>query len=125
MHEELFSGEPVSVKCFTFYNPDSINGPFGNFQLWIGATDVSGRMTSQILFGLGATMTLNLSGQRSGTNPIVCTLDGEGIVSGIGQPTVSVEQPVSITFASDWSTGQLDFSASPSGSGLPVTLVAC
>lgn len=116
----------MTVKCFSFYNPESINGPFGTFQLWIQSSDVAGRMTSQVLFGLGATTMLNLTGTRSGTDPIVCTLSGEGILVALGQGTVAVEQPVTIDFASDWSSGNLYFSStSGSGGGFPVTEVAC
>lgn len=117
------TGEPVTVKCFSFENPDSINGPFGTFQLWIEGSNVAGRMTIQILFGLGATTTLNLTGSLAGTNPIVCTLQGEGFVASLGQPTLSVSQAMSVSFASDWSTGQLSFSGS--GGGLPVLEVDC
>ena len=120
-------GEPVTVKCFSFYNPDSINGPFGTFQLWIESSNVAGRMTIQVLFGLGATTTLNLTGTLAGTNPIVCTLQGEGFIMSFGEPTLSVSQGISLSFASDWSTGQLTFSddGGGTGGGLPVTEVDC
>ena len=121
------TGEPVTVKCFSFYNPESINGPFGTFQLWIQSNDVAGRMTSQVLFGFGATTTLNLTGTRSDSDPIVCTLTGEGILVALGQSTVAVEQPMTINFASDWSSGELYFTSdgNTSGGGFPVTQVAC
>ena len=129
MTEELpfAPGRPVTVKCFSFYNPESINGPFGTFQLWIEDTDVAGRMTVQVLFGFGATTTLNLSGTRSGTNPIVCTMRGDGFIVALGQPTVGVDQDLSISFASDWSKGELFFTseAGTSGGGFPVQEIAC
>lgn len=120
-------GEPVTVKCFSFYNPESINGPFGTFQLWIESTDVAGRMTIQVLFGLGATTTLNLTGTRAGTDPIVCTMEGEGVVNALGQPMLSVDQALSVSFASDWSTGELSFTsdAGGPGGGFPVQEIAC
>lgn len=119
MSELAFApGEPVSVKCFSFQNPMSINGPFGTFQLWIGTTDVAGQMTMQTIFGLGTMTLLNLSGTMSGTDPIVCKLQAEGITHyNQSNLTVAVEGPITISFSSDWSTGSFD--------GLNVTRVPC
>ena len=119
MSELAFApGQPVSVKCFSFHNPMSINGPFGTFQLWIGTTDVAGQMTMQTIFGMGTTTLLNLSGTMSGTDPIVCKLQSEGITHyNQSNLTVAVEGPITISFSSDWSTGNFD--------GLNVTRVPC
>ena len=119
MSEVAFApGQVVSVKCFSFHNPLSINGPFGSFQLWIGTTDVAGQMTMQTIFGMGTTTLLNLSGTLSGTNPIVCTFQSEGITHyNQNNLTLAVEGPITISFSSDWSTGNFD--------GLNVIRVPC
>jgi hypothetical protein len=119
------TGDPVTVKCFSFQNPESINGPFGTFQLWIDGAEVGGQMTITTLFGLGSTTLLNLTGTISGTNPIVCALEGEGVFFSPGQLPLAVDEPVSISFASDFSTGQLSFSTDPFPGGLPVTETNC
>lgn len=129
--EVLFAtGDPVNVKCFTFQNPSSINGPFGSFQLWIDGSNILGRMTIGTLFALGSTKLLNLEGTSSGTNSIVCTLQGKGFstqrLNQFDKPLYA-ELGLTVTFASDWSTGSLIFSAATPEDfgGLPVTSVAC
>ena len=72
----------------------------------------------QTIFGMGTTTLLNLSGTRSGTDSIVCTLQSEGITYYRGSHlTLAVEGPITITFSSDWSTGTFD--------GLSVIRVPC
>jgi len=117
----------VNPMCFTFSNPLSINGPFGNFELWITDSNVRGVMTLRLLFGLGATANLVLTGAVSGTNPIVCTLQGNGVVTRPGQPPSSVQVGMTVTFVPDWSTGTLVFSEGVIGvaGGLPVQKVDC
>jgi hypothetical protein len=111
-------GQPVSVKCFSFTNPYSINGPFGTFQLWVQDTDVAGQMTMQTIFGMGTTTLLNLSGTLSGTDPIVCNLQSEGITRyNASNLTLAVEGPLTMSFSSDWTTGNFD--------GLNVIRVPC
>ncbi len=104
------SGEPVTVMCFAFNNPLSINGPFGNFQLWINGSQVEGQMTISLLFGQGSTTTLNLTGNLSGMTPIVCTLKGSGVlVTPLSdQPAQTVNVAINGSFASDWSTGEIN-----------------
>lgn len=126
----MAQGDSVDVKCFTFSNPSSINGPSGSFQLWIDGSSILGRMSIQTLFGLGSTTLLNLNGSLSGTDPIVCTLEGEGFITqGLNNldKALYTEMELTVSFSSDWSQGNLVFSeALPEvGDGLPVTSVTC
>lgn len=120
----------TNVKCFSFQNPSSINGPSGSFQLWINGSEVLGRMTIQTLFGMGSTTLLNLAGTSSDTGSVVCTLQGKGIsTQGLDSYANSTyaEIGMTLTFSSDWTQGSLVFSADlPEVSGgLPVTPVTC
>lgn len=117
------AGDPVTVKCFSFTNPESINGPFGSFQLWIDGSNVQGQMTIRTLFGLGSTTRLNLTGTLSGTSPIVCTLQGQGVseTPAPEQSASSVDVGLQVSFAADWSTGQLTLS----GLEFPVQAADC
>lgn len=123
----LSTSEPVNVMCFTYQNPSSINGPFGTFELWVSGSSVLGRMTLNLLFGLPSITNLNLEGTLSGTSPIVCKLQGKGYASQTGSSPVSADLGVTVTFASDWSTGELSFSSGVTGfpGGLPVQRVEC
>jgi hypothetical protein len=123
----LQTGDSVSVMCFSFQNPLSINGPFGTFQLWVDGANVLGRMTMTLLFGMPSSTILNLEGTASGTDPHVCTLTGKGYFSQFGSSPIHAELGMTITFASDWSKGELAFSQGVVGvtSGLPVQREAC
>ena len=114
------TGDPINVMCFDFKNPESVNEPSGNFMLWVDGSNVQGQMTISEIFALGATTYLNLTGTLSGTNPILCTLQGVGVTLAPGQPAASVNTPVNLSFASDWSTGQFT-----SLGDLPVQKVDC
>lgn len=113
--------------CFSFQNPFSINGPFGTFQLWVDGTNVLGRMTMTLLFGMPSSTILNLEGTSSGTDPIVCTLQGKGYYSQFGSSPIYAELGMTLTFASDWSKGELAFTEGVIGvtGGLPVQREQC
>lgn len=72
----------------------------------------------QTIFGMGTTTLLNLSGTLSGTDPIVCNLQSEGITRyNASNLTLAVEGPLTMSFSSDWTTGNFD--------GLNVIRVPC
>jgi hypothetical protein len=129
--ESPATAKPVTVMCFTFHNPLSINGPFGTFQLWVEDDNVHGRMTYQTLFGLGSTILLNLRGSRNNANPVIYTLEGVGVATqrldSFYKP-VFVASGVTVHLDSSGSQGELIFtSAAPSelSGGLPVKSVTC
>lgn len=123
----LTTGELVNVMCFSFQNPFSINGPFGTFQLWVEGGNVLGRMTLTLLFGLPSNTILNLEGTRSGTDPIVCNLQGKGYYAQFAHAPIYAELGMTVSFASDWSKGELVFTEGVIGvtGGLPVQREQC
>lgn len=127
----IANGDPVNVRCFTFSDPVSINGPSGNFQLWSEGNKVLGRLTMQTLFGLGTITLLNLAGfSHQGKDSIVCALHGRGYTSqdlGHIRNPVAIQLAIQVTFSPDWSQGTLEITTGlpQPGSGLPVKLVTC
>ena len=123
----LQTGSNVDVMCFSFQNPFSVNGPFGTIELWVEGSNVLGRMTLTLLFGLPSNTYLNLTGTCTGTSPHVCELDGKGYYLQFTHKPVKAELTMTQTMDADWSAGGLVFGQGVIGvtGGLPVKRQEC
>lgn len=125
---DLELGAAVQVMCFTYSNPDSINGPFGDLELAVDASgNTTGTMTLNLLFGLPSKAKLNLTGACQGDQTHTCKLKGSGYITKFGQKPQKIELDVKLTMDAGWQKGELAFSqAMPEVTGgLPTTRTVC
>ncbi|MFC5045589.1 hypothetical protein ACFSTE_18730 [Aquimarina hainanensis] len=113
---------------YSFYNPSSVNGPFGKFDLQIFSDNtVSGTMDIQTIWGLGTTTKLQLSGTyKEKANQHYFKLIGKGYESAnLGKKKHYVEMEVSIEIEANWEKGKVAFGVSLPEvfGGLPAKMV--
>jgi hypothetical protein len=130
MSEEasLAAAGGVGVYCFTYSNPFSINGPFGDIKLVVpDSDDTVGDMTLNLLFGLPTKAWMALSGTCTGTSQHTCRLVGTGYSKQFGQAPIAIQMKMTLTMAPDWQSGTLVFEEGVMGvsGGLPVKRTDC
>ena len=116
----------ANSQCFSFSNPDSINGPFGTLQLELPSTsgDVSGEVTIDTLFGLGTETKLDTTGTCDDNQDLICKMEGKGYLTSIGNPPKPVTMAMTLDLDSSRDKGFISFKADlpeTFGNGLPVT----
>ena len=116
----------LTAACFSYSNPDSVNGPFGDIKLWLDGSSVHGSMTVQLLFGLPSTSHLILEGTDSGSNPIICTMRGTGVSVSVDKTVRPVAVQVVVSFAAGEASGQVTITSDlVSAQNLPLQTVDC
>ena len=96
---------------FAFHNPDSINGPFGTFNLTIAGDKAFGTVNINTLFEIGAKCNLAYTGTATAdgsTGYINVVAAGTGTIeSGLDTDKRAFTSEIKIALAPDRSTGTI------------------
>ena len=102
----------ANSQCFSFSNPDSINGPFGTLQLELPATNgnASGEVTYNTLFGTPMEIKVDNSiGRCDDNQDLICKMEGKGSFTSFGNPPEAVTMVMTLDLDSSRKKGFVSF----------------
>jgi hypothetical protein len=110
----LAAGELLLQGKYSFYNPESINGPFGGLEVALVAEaadqEAYGSVTIQTLFGLGSETKLQYSGKATfdgSTGYATVRAMGRGILMAFPDPPRPVAAEIEFTLAPTRDSGTI------------------